>query len=125
MGLPISSASKPSSQSKSAHTLCPGGQISIEQALIAAGVNLLLPFGPAFCFDAIVCFSLEYKILGLAGGPWLQRVSTRWFHFRSMRSRLGQALSFCFFWIKPKEEALQLSRRLRRSRPLRLIGLIG
>ena len=46
-----------------------GGQISIEQALIAAGVNLLLPFGPAFCFDVIVCFSLEYKILGLAGGP--------------------------------------------------------
>ena len=45
-----------------------GGQISIEQALIAAGVNLLLPFGPAFCFAVIVCFSLEYKILGLAGG---------------------------------------------------------
>ncbi len=45
------------------------GQISIEQALIAAGVNLLLPFGPAFCFAVIVCFSLEYKILGLAGGP--------------------------------------------------------
>jgi len=45
------------------------GQISIEQALIAAGVNLLHPFGPAFCFAVIVCFSLEYKILGLAGGP--------------------------------------------------------
>jgi len=45
------------------------GQISIEQARIAAGVNLLLPFGPAFCFAVIVCFSLEYKILGLAGGP--------------------------------------------------------
>jgi len=37
--------------------------------LVAAGVNLLLPFSPAFCFDVIVCFSLEYKILGLAGGP--------------------------------------------------------
>jgi len=45
------------------------GQISIEQALIAAGVNLLLPFSPAFCFAVIVCFSLEYKILGLVGGP--------------------------------------------------------
>jgi len=46
-----------------------GGQISIEQALIAAGVNLLLPFSPAFCFAVIVCLSLEYKILWLAGGP--------------------------------------------------------
>ena len=45
------------------------GQISIEQARIAAGVNLLLPFGPAFCFAVIGCLSLENKILGLAGGP--------------------------------------------------------
>ena len=79
----------------------PVGQISIEQALIAAGVNLLLPFSPAFCFDVIVCLSLEYKILGLVGGPLVAAgvnplapfyinplvpfISTRWFHFISTR----------------------------------------
>jgi len=88
-------------------------------------VNLLHPFSPAFCFEVIVCFSLEYKILGLAGAPPScsgcqpagsilyqpagSFISTRWFHFISMRSRLGQALSFCFFWVKPKEETLPWS----------------
>gem|GEM_PF-2856994 len=80
-------------QSKPAHAKTPGlaraagEQISIEQALIAAGVNLLHPFSPAFCFAVIVCFSLEYKILGLVGEPLVAAgvnplvpfISTRWF----------------------------------------------
>jgi len=84
------------------------GQISIEQALIAAGVNLLLPFGPAFCFAVIVFFSLEYKTLGLAGEPLVAAGVNPLvpFYINPLvhAGSLGQALIFCFFWIKPKEE---------------------
>ncbi len=63
---------------------------------------------PAFCFAVIVFFSLEYKTLGLAGEPLVAAGVNPLvpFYINPLvhAGSLGQALIFCFFWIKPKEE---------------------